>query len=402
MMMGLCLETSASEGGENKLGFLSTIFKRNSELGFMFDTELFVETSNRAHMKRLAIDTCASFLGRTISQSEFRIRDGDNYLKNELYYRLNVRPNKNMTSSTFWQTVVKKLIYDNECLIIQADDDDLLIADDFQRNEYAVYEDTFSNVRIKDYEFKRTFVQSEVLHLRYSNEKLTPLIDSLFADYGDLFGKMLSSQKRKNQIRALVKMDMLTAKNAEQQKKLQEFINRMYKSIDEKDVAIIPQQPGFEYEEVSSGSSSGMAGSSQSVEEINKITNGFFKQVALALGIPISLLYGEMADVEKQTKNYMMFTVKPLLKKISDEGNSKFFEMDEYLSGQKIEAKPISYQTIFDLAESIDKLVSSGAFTPNEMRLEVGYDVSDDSNLNQHYITKNYTGMNNAEGGENE
>ncbi|MGR6338174.1 phage portal protein [Priestia megaterium] len=379
------------------IGWLDTIFKRNSELGYMFDVEMFIETANRIHMKKLALDTCISFLGRTISQSEFRVRNGKAFEMDELYYRLNVRPNKNMTASTFWETFIRKLIYDNEALIVQSDDDDLLIADDFQHTEYAVYEDLFSSVTVKDYTFKRNFKQSEVIHLRYRNEKLAPLIDSLFSDYGDLFGRVLSSQKRKNQIRGTVDMDMLAAKSTQHQAKLQEFIDNMYKAIGEKDVAIIPQQPGFKYEEKSGGGNTG-----QSVDEINKVTNGFFNQVAMALGIPISLLYGEMADVEKQTKNYMLFTVKPLLKKLSDEANVKFFEKKEYLSGQKIDTKCVSYQSIFDLATSIDKLISSSAFTGNEIRLEVGYDPSDDPNLDKHYITKNYAEMSTDEGGEKE
>ncbi|MGG0261501.1 phage portal protein [Bacillus mycoides] len=370
------------------IGWLDAVFKKNSELGFMFDVEMFIDKANRVHMKRLAIDTCISFLGRTISQSEFRVKNGEAFEKNELYYRLNVRPNKNMTASTFWEKYMYKLIYDNEALIIQADDGDLLIADNFDHNEYAVFEDTFTNVTVKDYQFKRSFKQSEVMHVRYRNDKLSPLIDGLFADYGDLFGRILSSQKRKNQIRGTVDMDMLAAKSKEHQSKLQEFIDNMYKAIGEKDVAIIPQQPGFKYAETSGGGNSG-----QSVDEINKVTNGFLNQVAMAIGIPTALLYGEMADVEKQTKNYMLFTVNPLLKKISDEANVKFFEMNEYLAGQKIEVKAISHQNIFDLATSIDKLISSSAFTGNEIRLEVGYEVSDDPNLDKHYITKNYAEM---------
>lgn len=379
------------------MGLLDTIFKRNSELGFMFDVEMIPEISTRVHMKRLAIDTCASFLGRTISQSEFRIKKGEKFKKNELYYRLNVRPNKNMTASTFWETVVKKLIYDNECLIIQADDDDLLIADNFEHNSYAVLEDTFSKVKIKEYEFKRSFRQSEVFHLRYANDKLSPLIDSLFADYGDLFGRILNSQKRKNQIRGTVDMDMLAAKSKEHQAKLQEFIDNMYKAIGDKDVAIIPQQPGFKYNETSGG-----GGGGQSVDEINKVTNGFLTQVAMALGIPISLISGDMADVEKQTKNYMMFTVNPFLKKIRDEGNYKFLSKEEYLNGDRIEIKAISYNSLFEIADKVDKLVSSGAFTGNEIRQEAGYEPSEDENLDKHWITKNYTEMATGEGGENE
>ncbi|SIQ57639.1 phage portal protein, HK97 family [Bacillus cereus] len=377
------------------IGWLGSVFKRNKELEFMVDLDIITDTANRLHMKRLAIDTCVSFLARTISQSEFRVRHGKGFEKNELYYRLNVRPNKNMTASTFWEKYIHKLIYENESLIIQADDGDLLIADDFQHNEYAVFEDTFTNVIVKDYTFKRSFRQSEVIHLKYRNDKLSPLIDGLFTDYGDLFSRILSSQKRKNQVRGTVDMEMTGAKTEENITKLQKFIDDMYQAFGNKDIAIVPQQKGFNYNEIYNGVANG-----PSVEEINKVTNGFLNQVAMAIGIPTALIYGEMADVEKQTKNYMLFTVNPLLKKLSDESNVKFFEKKDYLGGKRIEIKSISYQSIFDLATSIDKLISSGAFTGNEIRLEGGYESSNDPSLDKHYITKNYTQMNGEKGGE--
>ncbi|MCA1058110.1 phage portal protein [Rossellomorea aquimaris] len=363
----------------------------------MFDVEMIPDVVVRAHMKRLAIETCASFLGRTISQSEFRVKNGKSYEKDELYYRLNVRPNKNMTASTFWQTVVRKLIYDNECLIIQADDEDLLIADDYEHSAFAVKEDIFSKVKLRGYEFQRVFKQNEVLHLRYTNEKLTPLIDGLFADYGELFARILNAQKRKNQIRGTVDMDMLSAKTPEHLQKFQEFIDNMYKAIGEKDIAIVPQQKGTKYDEKYDGAANG-----PSVDEINKVTNGFLDQVAMALGIHISLIRGDLADVEKHTKNFMMFTVSPLLKKIGDEGNSKFLTKEEYLDGRRLDIRQVSYQSVFDLANSIDKLISSGAFTGNELRDEAGWERSDDPKLDKHYITKNYQEMYSAEGGDDE
>lgn len=380
------------------MGFLDAIFKRNSELGYMFDAELFQETSNRAHMKRLAIDTCISFLARTISQSEFRVKNGKTFEKNSLYYRLNVRPNKNMTASTFWETFIHKLIYDNECLIIQADDGDLLIADNFQHVEYAVYEDIFSNVVVKDFEFKRSFKQSEVIHLRYSNEKLAPLIDGLFADYGELFGRVLSAQMRKNQIRATVDMDMVSAKTEEQRGKLQEFIERMYKAIRNNDVALVPQQKGIKYDEVSANSLAG-----QSADEINKVTNGFLNQVAMVIGIPVSLLRGDMADVEKQTKNYMFFTVSPLLKKIKDEADVKFFTKKEYRDGKCIDIRKPSYRDIFDLATAVDKLRSSSVVNGHQLRDELGLERVDDPMMDKYFITKNYQESSQAlKGGDNE
>ncbi len=368
------------------MGLLDLILNRKSATSLIFDFDIVQDTTNRLHMKKLAIDTCASFLARTISQSEFRIKQNDKFVKDELYYRLNIRPNKNQTASTFWQEIMYKLIYDNETLVIQSDDDDLLIADDFEHNEYAVFEDTFSNVTVKDYTFKRVFKQNEVFHLRYSNESLAPLINSLFKDYGDLFGRLLSSQKRKNQIRSTVKVDAVTAKNEKALADLQEFINKMYRAIEGKDVAIIPEQPGFEYKEHYTGSGNGI----QSVDEINKVTGGFFDQVATALGIPLTLIRGDMADVEKVTKNYMMYTINPILKKIKDEGMAKFFEKEDFVNGTRLEVRAPSYQSIFDLATSIDKLRSSGVVNGNEIRTELGLESVDEDIMKNYFITKNY------------
>ena len=380
------------------MGIFDKLFKRDVESSFIFDFDLIQDQSKRIYMKRLAIETCISFLGRTISQTEFRVKEHDKHVKNDLYYCLNVRPNKNQTASTFWQRFVQKMVYDNEVLVIQADNKDLLIADSFDHNEYAVYEDTFTNVVARGYEFKRVFKQSEVIHLKYSNDRLSVLIDSLFADYGDLFGKVLSAQKRKNQIRSTVDVDLQLTKTEEGRTKLQAFINDMYSAIENKDVAIVPQQPGFKYTEASGN---GMAG--QTVDEVNKVTNGFLDQVAMAIGIPVSLLRGDMADVEKQTKNYMFFTVSPLLLKIKNEGDAKFFTKKEHLDGNYIDVRKPSYRDIFDLATAIDKLVSSGSFNGNEIRSEVGYEVTDEEIHTKYFITKNYQESSEAlKGGDNE
>ncbi|WP_409299181.1 phage portal protein [Peribacillus sp. SCS-26] len=363
----------------------------------MFDLDFVQDTSSRIYMKKLAIDTCVAFLGRTISQSEFRVRNGTEFVKDELYYRLNVRPNKNMTASTFWQTFIHKLVYDNECLIIQADDGDLLIADDFEHNEYAVFDDTFTKVKVKEYEFKRSFLQNEVIHLRNSNEKLSTLVDGLFKDFGDLFGRLLDFQMRKNQIRSTVTIEGLTGTDEEKTKKIQSYIDRVYKAIYEKAVAIVPQQKGFNYEEKQQGQSNGPA---NSVDDLNKVTSGFLDQVATAIGIPTSLLHGDMADVEKQTKNYMLFTVSPLLKKIKDEADVKFFTKEDYLKGKCIDIWQVSYQNIFDLATAIDKIRASGIMNGNEIRSKFGLERVDDPMLDKYVMTKNYSEV--IEGGDNQ
>lgn len=346
-------------------------------------------------MKKVAIETVIGMISRTVIQSEFRIKKNKEYQKDDLYYKLNVKPNKNQSSSEFWAHIVYKLLYDGECLIIKNDDDDLLVADNFEREEYAIFYDKFHNVIVRNYEFKRTFERDKVIYLKYGNEELSKLVDSLYDDYGDLFSRMIEYQKRKNQIRATVDVDTVVKKNEDGSNPLQIFIDKAYQAIRGNSVAIIPQQKGFKYEEHSRPPTSG-----QNIDEINKITDGFLTQVANAVGLPIALLRGDMADVEKITRNYMQFCIDPILTVIEDELNRQLVTQKEYLDGTKINVRRITHRNIFDIATAIDKLISSGVFNGNEIRDEVGYEMTDEDIHKNYFITKNYQESNQAIGGD--
>jgi HK97 family phage portal protein len=365
------------------------IFKKNSELEFLMDFDFVEDSTKKFHVKKIALETCIGLIARTIAQSEFRVKNGTSQIKDELYYRLNIRPSQNMSAAQFWEIVIYRLIFDNEVLVIKSDTDDLLIADSFTRTEYAIFEDTFKDVTVKGYKFDRTFQMSKVIYLTYSNERLKSLIESLYSDFEALFSRVLEFQKRKNQIRGLVDIDAIHDKTEEGQKKLQAYIDKIYKSFAEKSIAVIPQSKGFNYHEIQPGSAPG-------VDEINKVTEGFLYQVARVLGIPIALIKGDQADIENPTRNFMRFCIDSFLKKISDELNSKLFTREEFLAGRKIDIKRISYNNIFDVASSVDKLRASGVFNGNELREELGAERVDEEMMDQYFITKNYIELSDA------
>lgn len=371
------------------------VLRRNKELESLFDLDLFQKDTEKTAMKKVAIETVIGMITRTVIQSEFRIKKNKQYQKNGVYYKLNIKPNKNQSSSEFWAQVVYKLLYDGECLIIKTDEDDLLVADDFMREEYAVHYDKFHNVIARNYEFKRVFERKDVIYLKYGNDELSKLVDSLYDDYGDLFGRMVEYQKRKNQIRATVDIDTTVRKSEDGTNPLQIFIDKAYRAIRDNAVAIIPQQKGFKYEEHSRQATSG-----QNIDEINKITDGFLTQVANAVGLPIALLRGDMADVEKITRNYMQFCIDPILTVVEDELNRQLVTQKEYLNGTKIDVRRITHRNIFDIATAIDKLISSGVFNGNEIRDEVGYEMTDEDIHKNYFITKNYQESSEAIGGD--
>lgn len=377
-------------------GFFEKIFGRHEEASWMYDLEFFQDTTTKAYLKRMALQTNIEFLSRTISQSEFRIMNNNKSIKDKTWHKLNIRPNTDLSSSDFWQKVIYKLIYDNEVLIVRSDTKDLLVADSYDRKEFALYSDRFSHVMVKDFEFERSFEMGEVIYLTYNNNKLSSFVDGLFEDYGEIFGRMISAQMRNNQIRGIVNVDSSKKMDNDELKKMQDYVNKITNSFSTNSVAVAPLTKGFEYQEVSGNTKAGSA----SFDDLTKLKKSLQDDVAKAIGIPPALINGELADMDNAMESYIKFCIKPLIKKIEDELNAKLFTESDVISGKSIKVVGIDKKDPLEHAESVDKLVSSGTFTRNHVRVMFGEEPSNDVELDKYLVTKNYTDT--SKGGEND
>lgn len=369
------------------------VLKKNSEIEWMFDLDFINDTSQRVYLKKMAVDSVLNLVGRTMSMSKFQFQDGNKKYKTDWDYILNVRPNSDMSAATFWQKFFYKLMFDNEVLVIVSDDDQLLIADDFYRNEYAVYEDTFENVVVKDYEFKRVFPMSKVIYLEYNNEELDKFTDGLFLDYGELFGRILEVSMRNNQIRGTVTIDNTGTFNDKKDasgktraEKIQDFMNKLFKTFKTSSVAIVPKAKTFEYEEYTNK----VGSSNQSLKELDDMKKSLISDVARAVGVPPALALSENAELSDNLKAFKRLCIEELIKKLQDELNAKLLDRWEYNAGKRVRIFGVLQPDIFDLATSIEKLTGSGPFTFNDILEELGRERSDDPMMDEQWITKNF------------
>jgi HK97 family phage portal protein len=361
-----------------------------SSLTFNFD----VTETNRAYLKKMALETVISFIARSISLSDIRVSKNGKRVYDNLHYVFNVRPNTDQSASEFLFEFIYRLLNEGEVLVVPTDDGSLLIADSFLRTEFALYPDIFTNVVIKDFEYKRSFNMDEVIYLRYGNEKLSYFMDGMFQDYTNLFNRMVELNLRSNQIRAVVGIDSNQSLDERRQVQLQKFIDDLFRSFREKTVAIVPKLKGFEYTEVANGSET-----SRSIDEMTKLKKSLVDEVCDILSVPQGLLHGEISDVDSLMKAYTKFCLAPLNKLIEDELNAKFIEKNDYLKGNRIQVMGIQPISIIENSEAVDKLVASGAYTRNEVRLKFGDEPSDNPALDEYVLTKNYASV--SEGGEN-
>lgn len=359
----------------------SDLFKRNKELAelvYTFDFEELDSKAQQVYLKRMALDICANFIARAVAQSKFKVNN------KSWHYKLNVRPNTDLSAAQFWEQFVYKLIVDNHVLVVLSDTDDLLIADSWIRNEYAVYEDTFEGVTVKGYTFARTFKMSEVLYLEYNNQKLERFTNGLLDDYGELYSRMLEAAKRNNQIRGTVSINANTKLTDDQQNLLQSYIDKLFQAYQNRSIAIAPIIKGFEYEEYSNTTGT----SNIKVEEVTKIPDTLIDIFADALGIPTALLHGTRAELKDNMIAFNKYCLPLTLKKIEDELNAKIIEKEDYIKGERVEVWGINRPDLFELAEPIDKLIASSTFNTNEIRKELGYEPREGGDV---YVkTKNY------------
>ncbi|HHE1025875.1 TPA: phage portal protein [Staphylococcus aureus] len=367
------------------MGLLSDLFKSNRKTAEQLGLSI-VSASKKTHIKRLAINSCIELIAKTVSQVEFKIKDNNKYTKDSMYYKLNVKPNINESATQFWQKTIYKLLYDNELLIIQNDSEDLLVADSYQVTEYAHVPNIYSQVRIGDFEYTRTFNSNDVIHIKYNNENSESILNELYGDYGDLFARFIEFQMRKSQVRSIVKIDSKWGNDKERRAKVNKFIQDIYQNFKDKSFAIVPEQEGIQYKEQT------LSQAANSVDDVDKVGKQFLNNCAIKFGIPVQLLTGDIAEVDQNMKRFIKMTIKPLLQLIVTELNAKLFDEKQYLNDSKIIANtlPITFDSIFDMANQIDKLVASSVFVGNEIRRELGYEESKDELMNEHLVTKNY------------
>lgn len=356
---------------------------QTSSIEFQFD----YVGNQRGYLKQLALETVIGYVARSFASSKFIYTKDRKVQKDSTYYNLNVRPNTDQSAYEFWYDFIYRLYYNGEVLVIFSDDNQMLIADSFQRTQYAVFPDTFSSVTVKDFTYNRTFSMDDVIYLKYGNARLSTFMDGMFSDYTDLFNRMIESQKLSNQYRAKVNIDANLNQTDEQRTRTQSTIDKMFNTIRTRAIAFLPISKGFDFDEINSG----VTGSSSSaVEGLTSLKNSLIDEVCDIIGVPQGLVHGQLSDVDSLIKAFVKFCINPLNKMVEDELNAKIIGMDDFLNGERIKVSGIKVRDLIENATNVDKIISGGILTRNEIREEYDIEISDNPELDEFLVTKNY------------
>lgn len=350
--------------------------------------------------KELAIRSCTSIIANALVMSEFKTFEKGEETRKDTHYLLNVQPNKNQNATEFWNEVVTKMIYDNDCLVVNIDDE-FFVADNFTPTEYVYYKNTYKNVVVKGLPIRRTFDEEDVFYFKLNDKNIKKMIDGLFNDYSTLLTAAIKSYKKANGFKGILKIDSMMPQDDESKAALEDLISNQFKKYIENDNALLPLSDGMQL--IESDKSKGTA---KDTRDVKKLIDDILEFVCMATKVPIGLVKGDVAGVSEMTDNFLMLCINPFAKVLQTEINRKLYSKKQYLQRTylKIDTQKIRLVDLGKLATAADLLFRIGVHNRDDNRELVGKERLGTEDSMMYYVTKNYetvVGKNEAlKGGE--
>ena len=339
--------------------------------------------------KELAVQSCVNLIANAVSRSEFLTFEKGKEIRGENYYLFNVEPNQNKSASKFWRDVIHRLVYDNECLVIQQDGM-FYVADSFTVSRYAFKENIYRDIVIDDYQLNNSYLESQVFHFELHDKKIRDVIEGLYQSYAKLITASQKHYIRNNAKRGTLEIPTNYSQTEKAQKDLQDLLNSRIKRFYEADGgAVLPLSNGMKYTELENrySSSGGTEG-----RYIREFINDIFDFVAIAFQVPPQLIKGNVADTGKAVNNFLTFCVNPLAELLTDEINRKLYGKRAYLERTyvKLDTSRIRAVDITDVAGALDILIRIGAYSVDDCLKLLGLEPLGTEWSQARWMTKNY------------
>lgn len=344
--------------------------------------------TSEIYIRELAFHMITNKIGNALSKCELNIYNEKKRTRDDEWYRWNVQPNINQNATEFWNKLVDVLFNNNEALIIQ-NNSELYVADSYFLNEQsAFFEHYFENVTINDFTFSKRFYMNEVFYFKLNNKDLKTFIDGTLQLYGKLINASLSSYLVSNGNKGVLYIDQYNEQEDGFEETLNTILNDNFKKFFESSNAIVPLYNGYKYEQIDSKGTSDTRDFKSLLDDVISIT-------ANAFNVPKSIAIGDVQDTSKAIDEFLTFCLDPLIELLTDEITRKLFTKYQVLNGYyvKFNTKAVKHIDLLDVATAIDKLISSGCFTINDIRRVCGEDEIDESWANQFFMTKNYSAI---------
>lgn len=372
------------------------LFKKSNDVQAFIDY-IINQNEIQLSVKYRAIDKAIDLLSRTLALTTLDTYKKKNNkiqeVKEDLFYKLNIKPNNNEYAYNFWYKCWNKFFYEKEVLLFSLNNK-LYVADDFDVNDNVIVEKIYSNIKLETengiyFELEQTFNATEVIHIKLTNQKTLDFLENFYNDLGNLI--LVSNEYYRDS--NIIKWILGTPGNQVPLKDAKTGNDISYETYKEKlagsllanKKSILMLSKHFSLDKIQSEKN-------VTSEDYRNLIKSWEESVADSFLIPRDIYFGNKTDKSSSDNDYLTYAIKPYLSLLEDGLNAIVIKKDDYLKGERIKADihSIKVHDIITNANSLDKLYSDG-FSHNDVRKFVDLVEIDEDWANEHRITKNYS-----------
>lgn len=354
------------------------------------------------YLRELAFQRAIQILAKMLGKCEIRTFLNNEEIFQDEYYSWNYEPNRNQNKQQFFDKLVEKMFRNGEALIVSGIDGQLYVADVFCTTRSALYGNTYSQVTVDDYTFRRTFRSTDVMYIRPNWKNVNTVLKGLYGSYARLIQYGAKSFLQSHGSKGILNISSIASNAKNFDETLKKLLNEYFKTFFESENAVLPIFDGYTFTETNRSKNY----NETTTRDIKAMYDDVFDFTARAIGIPPSILKGDVQDNSKAMDELLTVALDPLAGTLESEINRKKYGK-AVLKGSRcmVDTSHIKHVDVFGNAANIDKLVQSGTHTINMILRAMGQPQVNEEWADQHFITKNYSTvqgiLDSLEGGEN-
>ncbi len=342
------------------------------------------------YVRELAFNVAVNLVANAVGKCEFKTYQGWKEYKGAEYWRWNYAPNRNESSSVFLHKLIWQLHRHNHALVIERAGQ-RLVADAFTKTHNAVKEDVFSQIQVDDLSINTTFRSRDVLYFRLNHKNMYPVLQGLGSSYAALLEAAQKAYQWNAGNHGIINVDAIKAGDADGKwvEAYNDVLMRFVKPYFQSNNGVMPMFNGFSYEEKGRDTSR----TQQNTRDIRAMIDDVFEITAKGFQIPAVLMKGEVQGTKDAVDGLLTFCVDPMCDQIQEEGTRKIYGYEGFIAGDymQVDTTRIRHYDMFANAAGVEKLISSGVYSINDIIKATGGTAIEAGWANKHFITKNFT-----------
>lgn len=364
------------------------------------------EINDENYIEAICTAHAIDLISRTIAATELQVYRYDSKnkkteeKKDNVYYRLNIKPNVNENGTNLKNKLVKELLTNGKALIVFEKKRNLKVDYMFLAKTYDCSNDVidgkvFKNVCVEDeegnsYTFTRNFKleKSECLYFIYKNDKVKNAMQKFKITSSKLLKIIDKAYKTANVNKWRLKNPggqptMIDAETGEQIT-YAKYKEKITEGLFDEEESVLLLSEIFDLILLNKDKSKDLSDHEKQVQEIGD-------KIAMLFDIPTDVFYGTKTEKSNGNNDFITFACNPVMRLIEDTYNGGLIDENDFINGEQIRFNRFCMQhlDITSLGTSLDKLTAIG-FSFNQLCRILNLPEVDEDWANEHHVTKNY------------